>query len=59
MNRIVHTSNKKRYQVPQLKEWGTVAKLTQVGQTTAGNDVLPSSAQGQEDGSKYPRGLNR
>ena len=55
----MHTSNKKRYQVPQLKEWGTVAKLTQVGQTTAGNDVLPSSAQGQDEGSKYPRGLDR
>lgn len=55
----MQSSTKKRYQSPALKEWGTIAGLTQVGQTTSANDTLPSAAQGQEDGSKYPRGLNR
>lgn len=49
---------KRSYQAPQVEEYGTVADLTQVGQTNPGDDTLPGQAQGKDGGSIYPPGLN-
>lgn len=51
-------TEKKPYRRPVLKTWGSVAELTQVGQTTPGGDLLPTSASGREGGSVYPSGLD-
>ena len=41
-NKRVGSSERKEYQSPQLKRWGTVADLTEVGTTNPGGDVKPS-----------------
>ena len=38
---------KKRYEKPQVREWGTVADLTATGQTQAGDDCKGGSAASQ------------
>ena len=38
---------KKTYEPPQLKEWGTVADLTQTGQTMPGQDMKAGSSTSQ------------
>ena len=48
---------RKAYASPGLSKWGTVADLTQVGQTNPGGDVLYDQAKGKEGGSIYPAGL--
>ncbi|MCE9683109.1 hypothetical protein [Halomonas alkalisoli] len=50
---------RREYSTPQLTLWGAVADITQVGQTRPGGDVLPAGAQGREDGSIHPPGLDR
>lgn len=49
----------KDYKAPEFEEFGTVADLTQVGQTNPGDDVLPGNAQGMDGGSVSPPGLSR
>lgn len=38
---------KKQYQKPQLKEWGTIADLTATGKTMPGSDAKSGSAASQ------------
>ena len=42
---------KREYRAPRLEEFGTVADLTQVGQTNPGDDTLPGNARGKDGGS--------
>ena len=49
----------KDYTAPELEEFGTVADLTQVGQTNPGDDTLTGNAQGQDSGSVNAPGLSR
>jgi len=46
----------KDYTAPEFEEFGTVADLTQVGQTNPGDDGLPGQAQGMDGGSVSNRG---
>ena len=46
----------KDYTAPEFEEFGTVADLTQVGQTNPGGDTQPGN--GQDNGSVFPRGLS-
>ena len=48
---------KREYSSPELEEFGSVADLTQVGQTKPGDDSLPGQAYGQDGGSINPDGL--
>lgn len=48
---------KREYSSPELEEFGSVADLTQVGQTKPGDDVLPGTARGKDSGSINPDGL--
>ena len=48
--------DKQEYSAPQLEELGTVADLTQVGQTNSGDDSMPG--QGMDNGSVHPGGPN-
>ena len=48
---------KREYKTPEIEEFGTVADLTQVGQTVPGDDVLPGNARGRDEGSINPPGL--
>ena len=41
--RMPQTTNKKSYTAPHLKPWGTVADLTQTGQTHPGGDAKAGS----------------
>ena len=43
--------DKHEYRAPELEEYGTVADLTQVGQTQPGDDTLPGDAKGKDGGS--------
>jgi hypothetical protein len=38
---------KKRYETPRIKDWGTVAELTATGQTMPGDDAKSGSAASQ------------
>jgi hypothetical protein len=49
---------KRDYTSPELEEFGTVADLTQVGQTNPGDDTLPGGAKGKDGGSVNPDGLS-
>ncbi len=49
--------DKREYKAPELEEYGTVADLTQVGQTQPGDDTLPGDAKGKDGGSVNPGGL--
>ncbi len=44
-------SVRKPYTSPRLRRWGSIAELTQVGQTNPGSDLLPGQARGRESGS--------
>ena len=46
--------DKREYRAPELEEYGTVADLTQVGQTNPGDDTLPGGAKGKDGGSINP-----
>ena len=46
--------DKRNYQRPELEEFGTVADMTQVGQTNPGDDVLPGGSKGKDGGSILP-----
>ena len=39
--------DKKQYEAPRLREWGTVADLTATGKTMPGNDAKEGSAASQ------------
>ncbi|MBZ0329229.1 lasso RiPP family leader peptide-containing protein [Halomonas sp. ANAO-440] len=55
-NTEARTVERRDYSAPKLNQWGTVADITQVGQTNAGNDTLPGQAQGRDGGSINPPG---
>ncbi|AXY40768.1 hypothetical protein [Halomonas sp. JS92-SW72] len=60
MNKTTHRETTRRpYRAPELRQWGTVADITLVGQTNPGGDVLPGQAQGRDGGSINPPGLSR
>jgi hypothetical protein len=42
---------KREYSSPKLEKFGTVADLTQVGQTNPGDDTLPGNSRGKDGGS--------
>jgi hypothetical protein len=48
---------KREYGEPQVEDFGTVADLTQVGQTNPGDYFLPGQSRGNDGGSKLPGGL--
>ena len=50
-------AERREYRAPELRQWGSVADITQVGQSTPGDDTLPGDAKGKDGGSVYPDGL--
>jgi hypothetical protein len=52
------TAERREYHAPELRQWGSVADITQVGQTRPGDDVLPGDAKGKDGGSINPSGLD-
>lgn len=54
-----YTMDGRDYAAPRLEEFGTVADLTQVGQSSSGGDLLPGQSNGNDGGSVMPPGLNR
>jgi hypothetical protein len=49
-------SQKKAYEMPQMRNWGNIEKITQVGLTTPGTDTLPSGFDDDFGGSVTPGG---
>ena len=49
------SQEKPTYEMPQLRRWGSVEVITQVGNTTPGEDTYPLGFFG---GSVYPSGLD-
>lgn len=39
------TKEQRAYQTPKIQDWGTVADLTEVGQTNPGGDLKSGSVQ--------------
>lgn len=60
MNKTTQRETTRRpYRAPELRQWGTVADITLVGQTNPGGDLLPGQAEGRDGGSISPPGLSR
>ena len=54
MSETLSVSEKKAYEMPQMRHWGNIETITQVGKTVPGTDTLPTGF--EFGGSVHPGG---
>ena len=54
VSKTLSVSEKKAYEMPQMRHWGNIETITQVGKTVPGTDTLPTGF--EFGGSVHPGG---